>query len=94
MASGKSSKEGEESREKALVARLRQFVEDSDLNFYKIAARVGTFLELGKGFRLCRQPISSQMLATKISISTCVGNFCGAGCLPASIDSGKGTGHW
>jgi DNA transposition AAA+ family ATPase len=42
MASGKSSKEGEESREKALVARLRQFVEDSDLGFYKIAARVGT----------------------------------------------------
>ena len=36
------SKEGEESSEKSLVARLRQFVEDSDLNFYKIASRIGT----------------------------------------------------
>jgi DNA transposition AAA+ family ATPase len=36
------SKEGEESSEKALVARLRQFVEDSDLSFYKIASRIGT----------------------------------------------------
>lgn len=34
--------EGEESGEKALVARLRQFVEDSDLSFYKIASRIGT----------------------------------------------------
>jgi hypothetical protein len=42
MASGKSSKEGEESREKALVARLGQFVEDSNLSFYKIARVVGT----------------------------------------------------
>jgi DNA transposition AAA+ family ATPase len=32
------SKEGEE----ALVARLRQFVEDSDLSFYKIASRIAT----------------------------------------------------
>jgi len=32
------SKEGEE----ALVARLRQFVEDSDLSFYKIASHIGT----------------------------------------------------
>ena len=32
------SKEGEE----ALVARLRQFVENSDLSFYRIASRIGT----------------------------------------------------
>ena len=38
----KRSKEGEDSMEKALVDRLRQFVEDSDLGFYRIAARVGT----------------------------------------------------
>jgi transcriptional regulator with XRE-family HTH domain len=36
------SKEGEESSEKSLVARLRQVVEDSDLSFYKIASRIGT----------------------------------------------------
>jgi transcriptional regulator with XRE-family HTH domain len=36
------SNEGEAARERALVARLRQFVEDSDLSFYKIASRVGT----------------------------------------------------
>ena len=36
------SKEGKESSEKSLVARLRQFVEDSDLSFYKIASRIGT----------------------------------------------------
>jgi DNA transposition AAA+ family ATPase len=36
------SKEGEDSSEKALVARLRQIVEDSDLSFYKIASRIGT----------------------------------------------------
>jgi DNA transposition AAA+ family ATPase len=35
-------KEGEEPNEKALVARLSRFVEDSDLSFYKIASRVGT----------------------------------------------------
>jgi DNA transposition AAA+ family ATPase len=35
-------KEGEESSEKALVARLRQFVENSDLSFYRIASRIGT----------------------------------------------------
>jgi DNA transposition AAA+ family ATPase len=39
---GERSKEGEGSREEALVARLRRFVEDSDLGFYKIASRVGT----------------------------------------------------
>ena len=42
MTFGASSKEGEESDEKALVARLRQFVENSDLSFYKIASRIGT----------------------------------------------------
>ena len=36
------SKEGEAARERVLVARLRQFIEDSDLSFYKIASRVGT----------------------------------------------------
>jgi DNA transposition AAA+ family ATPase len=36
------STEGEESGEKALLARLRQFVEDSDFSFYKIASSIGT----------------------------------------------------
>ena len=36
------SQEGEAARERVLVARLRQFIEDSDLSFYKIASRVGT----------------------------------------------------
>jgi len=36
------SKEGEAARERALVGRLRQFIEDSDISFYKIASRVGT----------------------------------------------------
>ena len=36
------SKEGEESNEEALVERLRQFVENSDLSFYKIESRIGT----------------------------------------------------
>ena len=36
------SKEEEAARERTLVARLRQFIEDSDLSFYKIASRVGT----------------------------------------------------
>jgi DNA transposition AAA+ family ATPase len=36
------SKEEEAARERALVARLGQFVEDSDLSFYKIASRIGT----------------------------------------------------
>jgi DNA transposition AAA+ family ATPase len=36
------SKEGEAARERVLVARLRQFVEDSELSFYKIASNVGT----------------------------------------------------
>jgi len=36
------SKEGKAARERALVARLRQSVEDADLSFYKIASRVGT----------------------------------------------------
>ena len=42
MVFGERSKETEAARERALVARLRQFVEDSDLSFYKIASRVGT----------------------------------------------------
>jgi DNA transposition AAA+ family ATPase len=42
MAFEEGSKEGEGARERALVARLRRFVEDSDLSFYKIASRVGT----------------------------------------------------
>jgi hypothetical protein len=36
-------KEGEEPNKMALVARLSRFVEDSDLSFYKIASRVGTY---------------------------------------------------
>jgi DNA transposition AAA+ family ATPase len=35
-------KDGGESSEKALIARLRQFVEDSDLSFYKSALQIGT----------------------------------------------------
>jgi DNA transposition AAA+ family ATPase len=35
------SKEGREPNE-ALVERLRQFVENSDLSFYKIESRIGT----------------------------------------------------
>jgi DNA transposition AAA+ family ATPase len=42
MAFEERSKEGEAARERALVKRLRQFVEDSDLSFYKIASRVAT----------------------------------------------------
>ena len=34
------SKEGREPNEEALVERLRQFVENSDLSFYKIASRI------------------------------------------------------
>ena len=37
----RSKEEEEAARERALVARLRQFIEDSDLSFYKIASRVG-----------------------------------------------------
>ena len=42
MAFIRNSEEGEKVTERALVARLRQFVENSDLSFYKIASRVGT----------------------------------------------------
>ena len=38
----RASKEGGEPNEEALVERLRQFVENSDLSFYKIASRIGT----------------------------------------------------
>jgi hypothetical protein len=34
--------EGREPNEEALVERLRQFVEKSDLSFYRIASRIGT----------------------------------------------------
>jgi DNA transposition AAA+ family ATPase len=37
-----NSKEGEESRRRELVFRLRRYVEDSDLSFYRIATLVGT----------------------------------------------------
>ena len=36
------SKEGRKPNEEVLVERLRQFVENSDLSFYKIASRIGT----------------------------------------------------
>jgi DNA transposition AAA+ family ATPase len=36
------SKEGLQSSEEALVERLEQFVENSDLSFYEIASRIGT----------------------------------------------------
>jgi DNA transposition AAA+ family ATPase len=36
------SQEEEAARERALVGRLREFVENSDLSFYKIASRIGT----------------------------------------------------
>jgi len=45
MAFEERSKEEEAAaatRERAMVARLREFVEDSDLSFYKIASRIGT----------------------------------------------------
>jgi DNA transposition AAA+ family ATPase len=42
MAFTRHSEEGEKAIERALVARLRQFVENSDLSFYRIASRVGT----------------------------------------------------
>jgi hypothetical protein len=35
------SKEREKPSEEALIAKLRRFVEDSDLSFYQIASRVG-----------------------------------------------------
>ena len=36
------SKEGREPNDEALLERLRQFVENSDLSFYKIASCLGT----------------------------------------------------
>jgi DNA transposition AAA+ family ATPase len=42
MAFGERTKEGEAARERALVASLRHFIEDSDLSFYRIASRIGT----------------------------------------------------
>ena len=37
-----ASKERREPNEEALLERLRQFVENSDLSFYRIASRIGT----------------------------------------------------
>ena len=42
MSTAVNSKEGEESRRRELVARLKRYVEDSDLSFYRIATLVGT----------------------------------------------------
>jgi DNA transposition AAA+ family ATPase len=42
MSSVVDSREREEPSEEALVAKLRRFIEDSDLSFYQIASRVGT----------------------------------------------------
>jgi transcriptional regulator with XRE-family HTH domain len=42
MSTAVNSKDGEESRRRELVARLRRYVEDSDLSFYQIATLVGT----------------------------------------------------
>jgi DNA transposition AAA+ family ATPase len=36
------SKQGEAARERVLIPRLRRFIEDSDLSFYKIASCIGT----------------------------------------------------
>ena len=36
------SKEGKEPNEEALVGRLRRFIDDSDLSFYRIASLIGT----------------------------------------------------
>jgi DNA transposition AAA+ family ATPase len=41
ISSAAHSKEGEESNE-ALVGRLRRFIDDSDLSFYRIASLIGT----------------------------------------------------
>jgi DNA transposition AAA+ family ATPase len=38
----KNDPKGEAATERALVTKLRQFFEDSDLCFYKIASAVGT----------------------------------------------------
>ena len=42
MAFATRSEGGVEPSENALVARLKRFVENSDLSFYKIASRIGT----------------------------------------------------
>jgi DNA transposition AAA+ family ATPase len=42
MPSIEDSKEREKPDEGALMARLKRFVEDSELSFYQIASRVGT----------------------------------------------------
>jgi DNA transposition AAA+ family ATPase len=42
MSSVLNPKEGEKPSEEALIARLRRFVEDSDLSLYQIASLIGT----------------------------------------------------
>ena len=42
MSPAAHSKEGEEPNEEALVGRLRRFIDDSDLSFYRIASLIGT----------------------------------------------------
>ncbi len=42
MSPAAHSKEGEEPNEEALVGRLRRFIDDSDLSFYRIASLNGT----------------------------------------------------
>jgi DNA transposition AAA+ family ATPase len=39
---GTRPRSGRELGEEALIARLKRFVEDSDLSFYQIASRIGT----------------------------------------------------
>ena len=42
MSPAAHSKEGEKPNQEALVARLRRFIDDSDLSFYRIALLIGT----------------------------------------------------
>ena len=42
MDSATRSGEGRDANEEALLERLRQFVQNSDLSFYRIASRIGT----------------------------------------------------
>jgi DNA transposition AAA+ family ATPase len=49
MSSAAHPKEGEKPNEEALVGRLRRFIDDSDLSFYRIASLIGisgTFLSM------------------------------------------------
>lgn len=42
MSPAEHSKEGEEPNDEELVGRLRRFIDDSDLSFYRIASLIGT----------------------------------------------------